>query len=67
MLQDHNRLGHSSNTRDIANQRFNAGIKFLRATLTDENFYEGFCYLNRAFRSYMRETPTNTPIIHSVY
>jgi hypothetical protein len=30
-------------------------------------FYWGFCFLNRAFRLYMRENPTNTTIIHSVY
>jgi hypothetical protein len=28
----------------------NAGIKSLRATLPDETFYYGFCFLNRAFR-----------------
>jgi hypothetical protein len=33
----------------------------------DGTFYWGFCFLNRAFRNYMREKPTNTPIIHSVY
>jgi hypothetical protein len=31
------------------------------------DFYWGFCFLNRAFLSYIREKPTNTPIIHSVY
>jgi hypothetical protein len=30
-------------------------------------FYWGFCFLNHAFCYYMREKPTNTPIIHSVY
>jgi hypothetical protein len=30
-------------------------------------FYWGFSFLNRAFRKYMREKPTNAPIIHSVY
>jgi hypothetical protein len=30
-------------------------------------FYWGFCFLDRAFRKYMFEKPTNTPIIHSVY
>jgi hypothetical protein len=29
---------------------FNAGIKSLRATLPDEIFYWGFCFLNREFR-----------------
>jgi hypothetical protein len=29
---------------------FNAGIKSLRATLNDEIFNCGFCFLNRAFR-----------------
>jgi hypothetical protein len=29
---------------------FNAGIKSLRATLPNEIFYWGFCFLNRAFR-----------------
>jgi hypothetical protein len=28
---------------------FKAGIKSLRATLHDEIFYWGFCFLNRAF------------------
>jgi hypothetical protein len=28
----------------------NAGIKSLRATLPNEIFYWGFCFLNRAFR-----------------
>jgi hypothetical protein len=46
---------------------FNAGIKSLRATLPDEIFYWGLCFLNRAFRKYMREKPTNAPIIRSVY
>jgi hypothetical protein len=35
--------------------------------MLDEIFYWGFCFLNRAFREYMREKPTNTTIIHSVY
>jgi hypothetical protein len=30
-------------------------------------FYWVFCFLNRAFRYYMREKTINTPIIHSVY
>jgi hypothetical protein len=30
-------------------------------------FYWGFCFLNRAFRYYMREQPTNATNIHSVY
>jgi hypothetical protein len=29
---------------------FKAGIKSLRATLPDEIFYWGFCFLNSAFR-----------------
>jgi hypothetical protein len=29
--------------------------------------YWGFCFLNRAIRQHMREKPTNTPIIRSVY
>jgi hypothetical protein len=28
-------------------------------------FYWGFCFLNRAFRQYMREKPTNVTIIHA--
>jgi hypothetical protein len=46
---------------------FNAGIKSLRETVPAEIFYWGFFFLNRAFRHYMREKPTNTTIIHSVY
>jgi hypothetical protein len=30
-------------------------------------FTGGFWYLNRAFRLYVRENPTNATIIHSVY
>jgi hypothetical protein len=30
-------------------------------------FTGGYCFLNRAFRLYMREKPTNTQITHSVY
>jgi hypothetical protein len=46
---------------------FNTGIKSLRATPPDKIFYWGFCFLNREFRKYMCEKPTNTPIIHAVY
>jgi hypothetical protein len=41
----------------------NVGIKSRRATLPDEIFYWGFFFLNRAFRKYMREKPTNATII----
>jgi hypothetical protein len=43
----------------IGNYAFNPGIKSLRATLPDESFYWGLCFLNRAFRKYMREKLTN--------
>jgi hypothetical protein len=45
---------------------FNAGIKSLLATLPDKIFYWEFCFLNRAFRQYMREKPTNATIVNSV-
>jgi hypothetical protein len=35
--------------------------------LHDEIFYWGFCFLNHAFRKYMREKPINATVIHSVY
>jgi hypothetical protein len=37
---------NESNVRSF----FDAGIKSLRATLPEENFYWGFCFLNLAFR-----------------
>jgi hypothetical protein len=44
-----------------------AGIKSPRATLPDEIFYWGFCFLNRAFNYNVHEKPTNSTIIHSIY
>jgi hypothetical protein len=48
-------------------QLLNAGIKSLRATLSDEMFYWGFFFMKRAFREYMRDKPTNATINHSLY
>jgi hypothetical protein len=49
-------------------ESFNAGIKSLRATLPDENFYRGVLHLEPCISLIqMRKKPTNVPIIHSVY
>jgi hypothetical protein len=41
---------HIYSTKHFIHKPFNAGIKSLGATLPDESFYFGFCFLNRAFR-----------------
>jgi hypothetical protein len=66
-----NPLNSHSHRQDIRRQKpqltVSTGIKSLHATLPDGIFYWGFCFLNCAFRKYMREKPTNATIIHPVY